>query len=147
MILDADLEFSNEQAITATANSTNVVDSAVVTDLGVNEPLYIVLTVTETFADSGSDSTVAVTLVTDDNAALSSTATVEAMVTFAALSAAGTQYTFKLPFETSVAYQRYLALTYTLANGNLSAGKISAHMTTTPQKFDAYASGYSITTS
>jgi hypothetical protein len=89
---------------------------------------------------------VAVTLVTDDNSALSSTATVATLVTLAANTAAGYCESFKIPSPmlSSGAYQRYIALTYTLANGSLSAGKISAYIVKNADKYTAYPAGYSI---
>lgn len=144
MLLDKQLMFSEDQAITAAADSTNVIDLSSVRDVGRGEELYIALTVTETFADSGSDSTLTVELQTDDNAAMSSEAIVQSLVTLAALTAAGTQLFFRLPNEALVAYQRYLALKFTPNNGNLSAGKITAGIVKSIQKSVAYPSGFSI---
>ena len=69
MILDTQLEFSDAQAVTATAVSTNVVDLSSVRDIGVGEELYIRIGVVVAMTDAGSDSTIAVTLETDDAAA------------------------------------------------------------------------------
>lgn len=144
MILDKQLMFSEAQSITATADSANVIDLGVARDIGVGEELYIMVKVDETFADSGSDSTVTVALVTDDNAALSSDSTVRTLVTLSALTAAGTIYYFKLPIEAGTAYERYAALTYTVANGNLSAGKITAGIVKDIQKWKALPINYVI---
>lgn len=146
MFLDAELLFSDSQAITATANSTNVVDLTSVSDIGKGEPLHIFVQVTETLDDSGDDSTIAITLVTDDNDALSSVATVRSLVTLAANTAAGTTYFFKIEPEALQAYQRYIALAYTVANGNLSAGKITAGIVRDIQTAPEFpASGFTIT--
>jgi hypothetical protein len=144
MIEDKQLMFSEAQAITATANSTNVVDASVVRNLGVGQPLYIFILVTEAFTDTGSDSTVAVSLVTDDNAALSSVATVASIVTLAALTAAGTLHFYRLPVALATPYERYIALAYTVANGNLTTGKITAGIISDIQRWAAYGSGFSI---
>lgn len=144
MIMDAQLVFSENQAITASANSTNVIDLSDVRDIGIGEELWLGVQVTETFADSGSDSTVALSLITDDNAAMSSPATVRSLNTLAALTPAGTIYWYRIPPETLVAYQQYIALAYAVAGGNLSAGKITAFLTRDPQKTKNYANGYSI---
>jgi hypothetical protein len=144
MILDAELEFSVSQAITATADATNVIDLGVARDVGEGEELYVFVNVTETFADAGSDGTVAIALVTDDNAALTSDATVRTLTTLPALTAAGTLLFFRLEPNQLAAghYQRYLGLTYTVANGPLTAGKISAGIIKDISQFKAYAKNF-----
>jgi hypothetical protein len=144
MILDNELQFSTAQAITATALSTNVVDLTKVRDIGEGEDFYIGLLVTTAFTDTGSDSTVSVDLVTDDNASLSSPAIVRNLTLFAALTAAGTIRFFKIPVEAGVNYERYIGLNYTVAGGNLTTGAITAFVTKDIQKYKAYAAGFSI---
>lgn len=144
MILDSQLLFSEEQAITAAADSTNVVDLGIARNIGVGEELYIFILVTTAFTDSGSDSTLNVDLVTDDNAALSSDSVVMDLVTIPALAAAGTYYTFRVPPAILNAYERYIGLAYTPANGNLSTGSITAGIVKEVQNAAIYASGFSI---
>lgn len=144
MIYDAALLFSDAQAITATADSTNVIDLTTARDLGVGEELYIALTVTTAFTDASSDSTLAVALVTDDNASLSSDSTVMSLVTIPALAAAGTTYFIRVPIATLNQYERYIGLTYTPANGNLTTGAITAGIVKDIQKWKAYPSGVTI---
>lgn len=144
MILDGDLLFSEDQAVTAEADATNVIDLTNVRDVGVGEPLYIMLLVTETFDDTGDDSTLNVDLVTDNNAAMSSDAVVQDLVTLPALTAAGTLYFFPLTPEILNAYERYITLHYTPANGNLSAGKITAGIVKDIQRYTSYAKNYTI---
>ncbi len=145
MILDAENLFCEEQAVTAEADSTNVIDLGVARNIGVGEPLFIFLNVTETMDDSGDDSTLNVDLVTDDNAALSSDAVVMDLVTIPATTAAGTQYIFRIPPAILESYQRYIGLHFTPANGNLSAGKFTAGIVKDVQATQDYASGFSIT--
>lgn len=145
MILDQQNVFSDAQAITATANSTNVIDLSAVRNIGIGEDLYLVFSVTVAFTDAGSDSTVTPSLVTDDNAALSSVATIATYDVFAALTAAGTQRFYKLPIRTIPGlYERYLAITYTVANGNLTTGSITAFLCKDIQAARQYTSGFSI---
>ena len=144
MILDAELEFSSAQAVTAAAASTNYYDMGAVCGIGVGEEIYIRVGVVTTMDDSGDDSTLAVTLETDDNTSFSSAATVATLVTIPAVTVAGTEYYIKVPIGTTVPYERYIRLYYTPANGNLSAGAFDAHIVKDIQKYTDYASGYSI---
>lgn len=143
MYVDAQLTFSDAQAITATANSTNVIDTGPLfsgitgRNLGVGRQLYIAVTVDVAFTDSGSDSTIAISLVTDDNAALSSASTIASLGTLAALTPAGTSVFFPMPLPNTVPYERYIALTYTAANGSLTTGSITASIVL---DIDAYTS-------
>lgn len=145
MLLDNQLLFSDAQAITATAVSTNVIDTAPffsgVTGraLGVGKQLYVFWGVDTAFTDSGSDSTVAISVETDDNASMSSATTLATMVTLAALSAAGTRGVFALPSGT---YERYIAVRYTLANGNLTTGAITSGLTLNPDQWTSTVGGF-----
>jgi hypothetical protein len=129
MITDNELYFSEEQAVTATADSESVVDLGVERDIGRGENLFLVVMLTEAMTDAGSDSTVTVTLQTDDAlsaGALASANTLETLGVFAALSAAGTRLVRKL--QPGLAYEQYLGVKYTVANGNLSTGKFTAFL-------------------
>lgn len=144
MILDKQLEFSSEQAVTASAASTNVIDLGVARDIGVGEELYIRIGVTETMDDSGDDSTLTVSLQTDDNEAFNSASTVATLVVIPAVTAAGTEYFIKVPIATLNAFERYIRLYYTTTGGDLSAGKFDANIVKDIQKYTNYASGFSI---
>lgn len=144
-IMDSQLLFSDAQAITATAASTNIIDLGAVRNIGVGENLFLVILVTVAFTDAGSDSTVTAALQTDDNAAFSSAATVRTYDTLAALTAAGTRQMYRLdPLTSSGIYERYIRLNYTVANGNLTTGSISAFIAKDVQLNRHYTSGFSI---
>jgi len=143
MILDAQNLFSDAQAITATAVSTNAIDlDAANIDLGSGENLYVHLNVDVAFTDSGSDSTVTVTLVTDDNAALSSATAVQTLGTFAALTAAGTKIIARI--QPNLTLEQFVGLNYTLANGNLTTGSITAALVLDADTYKSYADGITI---
>jgi hypothetical protein len=144
MLIDRQNQFSNAQAITATAGSTDIVDLGLAgRNVGVGEEMYLVVIVTTAFTDSGSDSTVAVTLETDDNTSMSTPTTILTLGTFAALTAAGTRLVVRLPVAT---YERYIGVRYTLANGNLTTGAISAFLTKNIDAYTSYANNYTFTT-
>ena len=129
MILDNQTLLSNQQAITATAASTNVIDlgpinAGIVRDIGNGKPIPILVQVTENFTAGGA-ATLTVALQTDDNAAFSSPKTVHvtAAIALADLKA-GKQITLDyIPRGTN---ERFLRLNYTVVTGPMTAGKVHA---------------------
>jgi hypothetical protein len=109
MIMDALLEFSDAQALTATAVSTNVIDLSADRDIGTGRALYWVISVDVALDGTTGDETYVATLQTDDNAAFSSGTTI-ATITMTRGAASGTRYWAGIPS----ANERYLRVTYTL---------------------------------
>jgi hypothetical protein len=73
MLLSKEDMFSDDQAITVDADSTNIIDLQADRDIGLGEPVGILIQVTETFLTTVS---LIVTLITDDNAAFTSGTTI-----------------------------------------------------------------------
>jgi hypothetical protein len=92
--------------------------------------------------DGSSDSTVAVTLHTDDDSALGSGTDVQTIGTFSALSAAGT--VLKARIAPGLTLLRYLGVKYTVANGNLTTGSFSAYLVKDLDTSKAYADNITI---
>ena len=138
MLLDAQLLFSDAQAVTATAASTNLIDLfSVQPRIGDGQELYIQVSVDVAFTDASSNSTITVTVEQDDNAAFSSAATVQTIGTFAALTAAGSRLVARL---SPLAYtERYIRLMYTTANGDLTTGSFTAGVLLGVDSFFAHA--------
>lgn len=143
MLFDIQNVFSSSQAITATADSTNILDLGAVRNIGVGEELYLVLLVTVAFTDAGSDSTVTPSLQTDTTAAFGSPVTVRTFDVLAALTAINTKRMYKLePFTEAGIFKRFIKLVYTVANGNLTTGSITAFLTKDIQAWNAYTVGF-----
>ena len=142
MYVDAQNLFSDAQAVTAAASSTNLIDLGSARDIGVGENLYLVCSIDVDMTDGGSDSTLAVTLETDDNEGFASATTIATVGTFAAVSVAGTRLVIKLPPDAS--YEQYIRVTYTPANGNLSTGSFTTFLTIDLQAFTPYPIGYTV---
>lgn len=140
MIHDLQNQFSSAQAITASAASTNIIDLGSPRNIGVGEELYVVFEVVTAFTDTGSDSTVTVTLQTDDNAGFSSPATAQTIGTFAASTAAGKRLVARLQVDTI--NERYLQAFYTVLNGNLTTGAITSALVKNIDAFTAYPAGF-----
>ena len=143
MYVDAQLRFSNAQAVTAAAISDNIVDLGAVRDVGVGEDLYVVVTVGVAFTDGSSDSTLTVDLYGDSTSTITPDAQ-QRLFIIPALAAIGD--TFIAPIAPGYAgNQRYLALYYTPNNGNLTTGTVTAFITKDVSAYRAYAKNYTIT--
>ncbi|HSV75179.1 MAG TPA: hypothetical protein VLH79_15580 [Chthonomonadales bacterium] len=149
MILDKFLEFSDAQAVTATAISTNVVDlyplgGNASRDIGNGENIYLIVRTLAAATDVGSDATLTVTLESSNAEALSAS-TVHfstGALAFATFSPAGTELArFKLPGGN---YLRYLGVRYTVANGPLTGGTFDAFIVKDDQAYRSYAVGSTI---
>jgi hypothetical protein len=145
MLLDAQLEFSDSQAVTTTAISTNVVDTLpmtsnpnVVANLGgPNTAAFLVIQVDTTFTAAGA-ATMTITLESDStaNLATSPTTHISSPAIAVATLVAGYQLVYPLPVGN---YERYLGLRYTIATGPMTAGAISAFISRDIQTWKPYA--------
>ncbi len=136
MILDDTLVFSDAQAITATARSTNILDigaagtptgmtNAVRRDIGMGTSIPILITVTEGFNNLTS---LTVQLEVDDDAAFGSPTVVAVgpAVTLAG-GGLGIGRTFNFPAELPEGTnERFIGLRYTVAGAAPTLGKITA---------------------
>lgn len=133
MIEDTQGQFSQAQAITASAASTNVIDfgatgtpllasSALVKDKGAHPKIPLNIQVVENFATLTS---LKVAVQTDDNSGFSSAKVVlETEAIAAADLVAG--YRFNIDSIPEGTLERYVRLYYTVAGSNATAGKITA---------------------
>lgn len=141
MLVDALLLFSDAQAVTSAAGSTNTIDLGAARDMGSGEPLYVVVTCDVAMTDSGSDSTLAVALEGDSTDSFTPDSTVT-LFTFSALSAAGTTKIALVP--PGLMNYRYARLKYTPASGDLTTGSFTAFITKDVQNYTSYADGITI---
>jgi hypothetical protein len=136
MILDKQSLFSDKQAITVTAASTNQIDlgatgtpvsgvSALKSDLGISD-VPLLIQVTETFATLTS---LKVGVQVDNDVSFGSPKTV---VESPAVAAADLKAGYKVPivWVPRGTDERYLRLYYTVAGSDATAGKITAGITT-----------------
>lgn len=142
MLHDAQLLFSDAQAVTAAAASTNIVDLGIARNIGVGENLYVVVTVDTTFADTGSNSTLTVALEGDSTTSFTPDGT-QTLFTIPALAAAGNKYIARIQPDFAGNY-RYIRLYYTPNNGDLSAGAVTAFIAHGIDAYTSYAKGYTI---
>lgn len=129
MILDKQLVFSSQQAVTTDAPSTNVVD-AVVAGRAFEE-LFLEIVVDVAFDTTEEDGTLDITVQTDDDEAFGTVATLItlAQLAEAALTAGKVLYRGRIP----AGAKRYLRLNYNVGAHAFTAGKITAHLVQVPQ--------------
>lgn len=119
MILDKENIMSNDQAITTTAASTDLIDLGL-TEMGEGEPIEVICQVTTAFAGGTS---IDAALQTDDNASFSSATQLQATGAIAtATLVQGYRFKFSVLPEDC---ERYLRINYTVV-GTMSAGNILA---------------------
>ena len=127
MILDKTLLLSDEQAVTATAVSTNTIDlSAALRDIGAGEQIYAVVVVDVDFTAAGA-ATMVISLITDDAAALSSPTTILSTPAIGKAALTAGRVPIVIPVPPNIAEQ-YLGLNYTVATGPMTAGKVTAFL-------------------
>lgn len=144
MILDERTEFCDATALNTGAAGSyligDVVDTSVARDLGGDQALYLVVTV-DTTATSGGSATGQFNLVTDDNASLTSPATLVSSKAWAVadMTAGKTLMAVQLPME-GTAYERYIGIQQVTGTAAFTAGKVNAFLTTDVARWKAYDS-------
>lgn len=123
MLLDQQALFSAAQAITATAASTNVIDTGSNKDVGKYGDIPMLIQVVEGFNNLTS---LTVTVQTDDNSAFSSAADVLSMtIPLASLVLGYKSPVITLPMK----MERYIRLNYTVTGTAPTTGKVTAGIT------------------
>lgn len=113
--------FSDDQAVTVTAPSTNIMDQLAAGN-AVGREVTLDVRVKTTFTAGGS-ATMTIALETDNNASFSSAVVLWQATTVAvAALTAGKKWRVKVP----IGAERYLRMNYTVATGPMTAGAIDA---------------------
>jgi len=142
MILDAQHLFSDAQALTATAASTNLIDLGTDGNVGVGEAMAVVIVLDVAADDSDADETYVAAIQTDTVAAFSS-ATELGSLTITRGDAAGSRYVFMLP--KSAAAEQFLRINYTLGGTTPTATVTSFLIPADGVDFEhSYPNGYTI---
>jgi hypothetical protein len=132
MILDERTEFLDAVALNLGAPGSfllgDVIDLTNVRDIGMGEPLWLVVTV-DTAATSGGAATLVLNLLTDTDPALGSPVVLATSPTFAlaALTAGSMIWAVALPIEGNL-YERYLGIQQVTGAAAFTAGKINANI-------------------
>lgn len=128
MIFDDTNIFSDEQAITATAASTNTIDLGpvdIARDIGPGKKIPLLVQVTEDFDSAADDSTLTIALQLDSSESF----TPDDSIDLGTFNEADLVAGWTLPFDAvpNGVNLRYCRLYYTVAGtGNFTAGKLTA---------------------
>ncbi|MCA9340339.1 MAG: hypothetical protein KDA17_05485 [Candidatus Saccharibacteria bacterium] len=104
-------------------------------DIGNGQVLYLNMTVTEAFTDGGDSATLNLQLRSDDSASIHATTSSLHFETGAMLKAVltlGAQFSFPIPLNNVVPYERYLGLQAVVATAGFDAGMITAGIADIP---------------
>lgn len=143
MYVDALLLLSDAQAVTASADSSDIINFGAIRDVGTGDDLYLVTVVDVGMTDSGSDSTVSVTLQGDSTSTITPDAS-QVLFVIPALTAAGSVFYSKLdPGSAPLQYQ-YVNVNYAVTGGDLTTGSFTTFLTHDIQKYVSYPKGYEI---
>lgn len=148
MILDGNLQLSNQQAVTATADSTNVIDLLNAGDLGAGEDIRVAIT-TIVAATAAGAATLNIQLVgaaNGDSGFGSPQILDETSPIPKANIPIGARFELNVPRiwqgAAALTLVRYLKLTYTVATGPLTAGTFSANVTKINQDNRPYPANF-----
>lgn len=142
MILDAQNQYSDAQAFTSTAASTNYIDHGSDRNLGVGEPMAVLVVLDVAADDGNSDETYSVAVQVDDNSSFSS-ATTLGTITITRGDAAGTKYVYVIPKSTS--FEQYSRL-YATLGGTSPSVTFTAQLLplSAIEHVDYYADGFTV---
>lgn len=147
MLLDGYVMFSNAQALTATADSTNILDMQNARDLGIAEQKSLkIFVVTQAALLSGGATTLQVQLQGSTDASTWTTMYDTGALAKATITAAGTRIaSFDMPRPVvGQALPRYYKLVYTIATGPFTSGSVSAAIVLDDQANVLYPAGITI---
>lgn len=146
MIMDGQLLFDSAAAITATANSTNVIDLSQARDLGIGDgpALKVNCQVVTTFQSAGATTLNIQVQGSTDNSSYSVMAQTDAIPKAALVAGAGA-FNIDLPRpQPGQAVPRYLRVVYTVATGPFTAGNMTTFLNIDRQENIAYPAGINI---
>jgi hypothetical protein len=141
MILDKQLQFSDAQAVTATAISTNVVDTLpgannpnLTQNLGGFQGAFLVVQTSAAFVGGTS---IAISLESDSTANLATSPTIHYNSGAIPIASLGPTFYVAIPLPYG-AYEKFLGLRYTVV-GTPTQGAFNAFITRDVQAWQAYA--------
>ena len=148
MLLDALLQLSNAQAVTATAVSTNTIDLSQSRDIGPGENLHVVIAV-DTAATAAGAATVTFQIISSAAANLSSPTVLAQTDAIPKTDLLVGRKPIVIDLSPAVLLaqpigQRYLGIQYTVGTGPLTAGAFTAYLSNSEGVSANYPSGFTV---
>lgn len=141
MIEDRSLYMSLDQALTATAASTDYIPLTTAKNLGIGETLYWVVQVSS-LLDAAGAVTLDMVLQGDPSSAAFGAAVTLITIPQKLKAALGLGATFIYPLPIFAADQKFLRTNYTIATGPFTTGTIRSHITKNPQLYASQIAPY-----
>lgn len=142
-IRDRENLYSDAQALTVTAPSTDIIDHGADRDIGIGEPMVVVLTLDVAADDADANETYVAALETDDNEGFASPTQVGGTATIPRGSVAGSVFYIPVPPDTT--FERFSRINFTLG-GTTPSVTVTAALV--PQSFvqndQNYPDGFTI---
>ncbi len=139
MIMDKEQLFSNAQALTTTAPSTNYIDLGSVRDIGVGLPPLEVYCKVITALVSGGSSTCVFAIETDTQSSFATAVVLAQSAAIAKATLVAGYEPLKLKLPQGV--QRYLRMNYTVGTTDFTGGTVTAGLVLDKEAQASYASG------
>lgn len=146
MYLDQENLFSDAQALTATAASTNVIDFGTEADPGAGEYVEVLVVANTQFDSAADGATLKIDIETalDGDEAFASAEILASSRVIPELELAPGEQVFKIRLPSSVAAYRYARLNYTVGTENFTAGTLTAGLIKDRTNYRTYPSGFSV---
>ena len=139
--IDQNLVMSDAQAVTSTAVSTKSIDTATaLRDIGAGEPVELVVVITTTVAASGGASTTTFALQDSADNTTFTDVVVGPAIAKGSLVAGYEALRIRLP----AGLRRYIAMNYTVATNDWTAGAVTAYLNLNRQNNVARPSGFTV---
>lgn len=143
MILDRQNQYSDAQALTVTAASTDIIDHGIDRNMGLGTPMSVILSLDVAAKSSDGNETYSVALQVASDSAFSSPVQVGGAVTITRGDAIGTKYV--LPIPADLTFDQYSRLYFTLGGTNPTVS-VTAFLVPTSEveRFVAYAKNQTV---
>jgi hypothetical protein len=152
MLLDSTLQFSDAQALTATAASTNVINLVNDRDMGIGRNVELVIIGSGTFASAGGTATLQIGIEYSEDNVTYVPAALSDVMTITQLNSTVPEnqpYLLAMPLprpkKGTETMPQYVRLYYTVGTQNFSAGTVTAFLAIGRDDVVYYARNYSVT--
>jgi hypothetical protein len=128
MILDKELCFADDQAITTDAKSEHVLDLSVARNIGKGEPMAAVIFVKETFETATDNGTLDISVITDEASNMAGGTKIASAPQLAEAALLKGRDPIVIHIPSFYTAERYMALDFDVGTAAFTAGKVDAYL-------------------